>query len=65
VVTTTGVLPDRPPSTSRAAASGRSSALPWSTSVPPVDPAAAASAVTSTPVRRSAVTVVPPMATPA
>jgi hypothetical protein len=65
VVTTTGVDPDRPPSTSRAAASGRSSAVPWRTRVPPVDCAAAARAVTSTPLRRSAVTAVPPIATPA
>src|SRR5215218_6174987 len=65
VVTATGVPPDSPPSTSRAAASGRSSALPWRTRVPPVAVAAAASVVRSTPLRRSAVTAVPPIATPA
>src|SRR3954452_22108038 len=64
-VTTTGVLPDRPPSTSRPAASGRSSTVPCSTSVPPAEPAAAASTARSTPLRRSAVTAVPPRATPA
>ena len=65
VVTTTGVLPDRPPSTSRAAASGSSSAVPCRTSVPPAAAAAPASAVRSTPLRRSAVTAVLPSATPA
>src|SRR5215218_4917164 len=64
-VTTIGVLPESPPSTSRAAASGRSSAVPWSTSVPPEDPAAPARAARSTSLRRSAVTAVPPRATPA
>src|SRR6476661_5297995 len=63
VVTTTGVVPDRPPSTRRTAASGSSSALPCRTSVPPET--APASAVRSTPLRRSAVTAVLPSATPA
>ena len=65
VATATGVPPGSPPSTSRAAASGRSSALPWRTRVPPVAVAAVASVVRSTPLRRSAVTAVPPIATPA
>src|SRR5215213_1932373 len=65
VVTTTGVFPDRPPSISRPAASGSSSAVPWRTRVPPVAVAAPASAVTSTPLLRSAVTAALPSATPA
>src|SRR4051794_781500 len=63
-VTTTGVPPDRPPSTSREAASGRSSGAPCRTRVPDW-PTAPASDVTSTSLRRSAVTAVPPRATPA
>src|SRR3712207_761908 len=66
VVTTTGMGPDRPPSTSRAAASGRSSALPCSTSGASRLFAAAASATRSaSPPRRSADSEVPPSATPA
>src|SRR3954453_22059868 len=63
--TTTGVLPDRPPSTSRAAASGSSSAVPCRTRVPPAAEAAPASPARSAPLRRSAVRAVLPSATPA
>src|SRR4051794_39722827 len=63
-VTTTGVPADRPPSTSRAAASGSSSAVPCRTSVAPAE-AAPARAPRSTPLCRSAVTAVLPTATPA
>ena len=66
MVTTTGVPPAEPGlDEAGAAASGRSSALACRTSVPPVEDAAAARAVRSAPLRRSAVIAVPPRATPA
>src|SRR3954464_7303282 len=67
-VTTTGVLPGRPPSTSAAAAVGSCSAPACSTSGLPVPPAAAARAVRSTVVsteRRSAWIEEAPSGTPA
>src|SRR3954449_12533835 len=68
VVTTTGVLPDRPPSTSAAAVVGSCSAGACSTSGLPVPVAAAASAARSTgasTARRSACTELAPSGTPA